>query len=125
MWRSTLEEIKSSKTFNKIKGNAGEAYAAEFLEQKGYEILETNYKNQIGEIDIIAKDGERYVFVEVKTRSTAMFGYPREAVTPKKQHTIKLVASCYLKSNKLYDMYTRFDVIEILAGKITHLINAF
>ena len=90
-----------------------------------YEILETNYKNQIGEIDIIAKDGERYVFVEVKARSTAMFGYPREAVTPKKQHTIKLVASCYLKSNKLYDVYTRFDVIEILAGKITHLINAF
>lgn len=116
---------KSSKQLNKVKGDIGETSAVEYLEEKGYEILETNYKNKLGEIDIIAKDGERIVFVEVKARQTARFGYPREAVNYYKQKTIQMVATMYLKSKRLLNSYIRFDVIEILAGEITHLISAF
>lgn len=117
--------IKSSKVQNTYKGDIGESLAEQYLLDKGYEILETKYKNKIGEIDIIAKDGNRIVFVEVKARATARFGYPREAVDYRKQQKIQMVANIYLKSHKLFGCYTRYDVIEILAGKITHLIAAF
>lgn len=120
-----MEIIKSDKNKNKIYGNIGENSAVNFLEDKGYEILETNYKNKIGEIDIIAKDNDRIVFIEVKARSTAKFGYPREAVTLKKQQTIKLVAMSYLKKKGKLNSYIRFDVIEILAGEINHIKCAF
>lgn len=116
---------KSVKQTNKNKGNIGENKAVNYLVEKGYEILETNYKTKLGEIDIIAKDGERIVFVEVKARATARFGYPREAVNYYKQKTIQMVASMYLKSKRLLNSYIRFDIIEILAGEITHLISAF
>ena len=120
-----LEEIKSNKVQNKYKGNIGESIAENYLLEKGYDILETNYKNKIGEIDLIAKDQNRIVFVEVKARATARFGYPREAVYFRKQQKIKMVANIYLKSHNLFGSFTRFDVIEILAGNITHLVAAF
>ena len=116
---------KTAKTKNKITGDIGECKAAKYLVDKGYEIIETNYKNKIGEIDIIAQDENRIVFVEVKARATAKFGYPREAVNIYKQNKIKMVADIYLKSKHLTNSYIRFDVIEILADKITHLIAAF
>ena len=120
-----MEIIKSVKSENKIKGNIGESKAIVFLQNLGYEILETNYKCFFGEIDIIAKEKYRIIFIEVKARATAKYGYPREAVNQKKQQTIRYVAQQYLKSHKLLNSFIRFDVIEILAGKITHLINAF
>lgn len=125
MCESLTNNIQASKQFNKIKGNKAESLAVNFLKQKGYIIVETNYKNKIGEIDIIAKDKDRYVFIEVKYRATLKFGYPRETVTYQKQKRIKLIASVYLKSKYLLNVYTRFDVIEILADKITHIQNAF
>ena len=87
--------------------------------------MEVNYKNKIGEIDIIAKKDDRIIFVEVKQRTTAKFGYPREAVNYTKQRKIINVAQVYLKSKGLANSLIRFDVIEILAGEITHLENAF
>lgn len=120
-----MEIYKSEKTKNKIKGRVGEEQARTFLESNNYEILETNFTTKIGEIDIIAKQDNRIIFIEVKERATARFGYPREAVNLKKQQTIRNVADCYLKSHRLYNQLIRFDVIEILAGKITHLIAAF
>ena len=120
-----MEIVKSNKTQNTYKGNIGESLAQNYLLEKGYDILETNYKNKIGEIDIIAKDGNRIVFVEVKARATARFGYPREAVDFRKQQKIKMVANIYLKSHNLFGSFTRYDVIEILAGNITHLVAAF
>lgn len=122
---STLKEIKSNKTQNTYKGSIGESQAEAYLLEQGYEIIETNYKNKIGEIDIIAKLDNRIVFVEVKSRATARFGYPREAVDYKKQQKIRMVADIYLKSRGIYEAYIRFDVIEILAGELTHLIAAF
>ena len=124
--KTTADNIlKSTKQENRVKGNIGENKAVNYLTDKGYEILETNYKNKLGEIDIIAKDGERIVFVEVKARATAKYGYPREAVNEYKQRKIRMVAESYLKSKRLLNSYIRFDVIEILAGNITHLIAAF
>lgn len=117
--------LKSTKQENRTKGDIGENKAVKYLTDKGYEIIETNYKNKIGEIDIIAKEGERIVFVEVKARTTAKYGYPREAVNEFKQRKIRMVAESYLKSKRLLNSYIRFDVIEILAGNITHLISAF
>ncbi len=117
--------IISPKTRNKISGNIGEAKSVLYLKNLGYEILETNYKLPFGEIDIIAKDGERVIFVEVKVRNSIRHGYPREAVTKEKQQTIRRVAECYLKKKRALNRYTRFDVIEILGDKITHLKNAF
>ncbi|MCI7003684.1 MAG: YraN family protein [Clostridia bacterium] len=124
--KTTADNIlKSTKQENRIKGDIGENKAVKYLTDKGYEILETNYKNKLGEIDIIAKDDTRIVFVEVKARATAKYGYPREAVNEYKQRKIRMVAESYLKSKRLLNSYIRFDVIEILAGNITHLIAAF
>lgn len=117
--------LKSIKQKNRVKGNIGENEAVKYLIDKGYDIIETNYRNKLGEIDIIAKDGDRIVFVEVKERATAKYGYPREAVNEYKQRKIKMVAEVYLKSKRLLDSYIRFDIIEILAGNITHLESAF
>jgi len=61
-------------------GNESELAAAEFLESQGYTIIEKNYRNAIGEIDLIAKDGETLVFAEVKARSSARYGNPKEAL---------------------------------------------
>lgn len=85
----------------KILGASGEQRAAEFLKEKGYKILGTNFSNKIGEIDIIAKDKEFVVFVEVKARSSKAFGLPSEAVNFHKQQKIRKVALSYLKSNKM------------------------
>lgn len=124
--KTTADNIlKSTKQENRVKGDIGENKAVKYLTDKGYEIIETNYKNKLGEIDIIAKDDTRIVFVEVKARATAKYGYPREAVNEYKQRKIRMVAESYLKSKRLLNSYIRFDVIEILAGKITHLIAAF
>lgn len=124
--KTTADNIlKSTKQENRVKGDIGENKAVKYLTDKGYEILETNYKNKLGEIDIIAKDDTRIVFVEVKARATAKYGYPREAVNEYKQRKIRMVAESYLKSKRLLNSYIRFDVIEILAGNITHLIAAF
>lgn len=114
------------KRFNYIKGKVGESQAVEYLIKNKYQIIQTNYKSKIGEIDIIAKEQDgRIVFVEVKARATARYGYPREAVTKEKQQTIRRVAELFLKINKLKNAFIRFDVIEILAGEITHIKNAF
>lgn len=121
----TGTDYTTNKTLNKTRGNIGEAKAVNYLKKLGYKILLTNFKTKLGEIDIIAKDGERIVFVEVKARATARYGYPREAITTKKQQTIRRVAEIYLLKTKNANAYTRFDVIEVLAEKIAHIQNAF
>lgn len=108
-----------------ILGVSGEQKAIEYLKEKGYLILNKNYQCSIGEIDIICKKNNVIVFVEVKQRETLKFGHPREAVTPYKINKIKMVATNYLKFNKLTNQKIRFDVIDILADKITHIENCF
>lgn len=108
-----------------IIGKKGELVAVDFLINNKYKILHTNYKNKIGEIDIIAKKNNVTVFVEVKFRSSLLYGYPREAVNAHKQHKIRLVAQSYLQKYGLLDGALRFDVIEILDNQVTHIENAF
>ena len=109
-------------------GKEGEDRAVAFLKKKGYRILEKNYRTVFGEIDIIAKDGDVVVFIEVKTRADGAFGYPFEAVTQRKREKIRKVALSFLKKLKR-EPPARFDVLSIrLEGgekKIEHIRDAF
>lgn len=116
----------AQKNFHKkLLGKVGEKKAAEFLKKQGYKIIETNYKNALGEIDIIAKGGEYTVFIEVKTRSSEVFGAPSEAVDYRKQQKYIKVAKAYAVKKGLTDKPMRFDVIEIENEKINHILDAF
>jgi putative endonuclease len=95
------------------KGRLGENLAAQFLEGKGYRIIERNYRYDRGEIDIIAQDGKDLVFVEVKLRETEAFGSPEESITPFKEEQLKKVAEGYLFEKNLEDQPCRFDVVAI------------
>ena len=111
-----------------IYGKRSEIIAANFLKEKGYKILEINYKNNVGEIDIIAKDKDYIVFVEVKSRLSQKFGHPFEAIDEIKQQKIHAVASLYMVKNHKYGSLCRFDAISILGlenPEITHIVDAF
>ncbi len=94
-------------------GKQGEQLAAVFLKKNGYKVLEYNYRNRLGEIDIIAKDGDFICFIEVKTRLSNHQGTPLEAITTQKQKKISQVALSYLKQKHLIDQYARFDVVSV------------
>lgn len=113
------------KVFNKIKGQRGEDLSAAFLKKNGYKILCRNYRNKIGEIDIIAEKKNCIIFVEVKARSSAMFGLPSEAVDDKKQAKIRRVAEVFMLDKKYQNKEVCFDVIEVLDDEINHIENAF
>ena len=116
-----------SKKFNKLKGGVGEDIALKYIKKHlKYKIIKTNYACDIGEIDIIAKDKHILVFIEVKYRTSDMYGLPREAVNAVKQRKIKQTAISYLKFNNVYESVdVRFDVVDILDGQITYIEGAF
>ena len=114
----------------KETGDRGEKLAAELLIKKNYKIVEQNYRFGHGEIDIIAKDKDVLVFVEVKTRKNLEFGPPEFAVTKNKQRQIRKIAEAYLYEKKISDLDCRIDVVAILLKKnlppeINHIENAF
>ena len=94
-------------------GRKSEALAARHLEESGYRILEKNYRTKNGEIDIIARDNDTIVFVEVKARQTTRFGNPKMAVTGDKQRKISMVALQYLKRTGQITTRARFDVVAV------------
>lgn len=99
-------------------GSIGEDIAASYLERNNYTILTRNYRvGRLGELDIIAKEGEYICFIEVKTRTSIFFGMPSEAVNYKKQVNIRRLASIYISQHKLHSANIRFDVIEILGNR--------
>jgi len=112
-------------------GKWGEAAAARLLEKKGCKIVERNYACPRGEIDIIARQGERLLFVEVKTKTAGEHLPPRYSVNRRKQGQIIRVARWYLKEKKASRARCRFDVVEVVGSgsgrpeKITHLPGAF
>lgn len=112
----------------KEMGDIGEAIALTYLKKKGYKVVATNYRFKRGEVDIICRDKEDYVFVEVKTRQTALIGEPWQAVTKSKQKQIIKCAHQYLVTNDL-DVNSRFDIVSIVhntAGTyIEHIDHAF
>ena len=117
-------------TTSKMVGILGEELAACFLAKAGYRILLKNYRSRLGEIDLVAKDRETLVFIEVKTRRSLAAGDPSESVTAFKQRQIVKTAQCYLKSLRLEDIPCRFDVVSILLNTgedpmIEHIHDAF
>ena len=113
-----------TKVDNITKGKFGEKLALKHLKKLKYKILEVNYTNKIGEIDIIAKDKETIVFIEVKTRSSCKFGFPKESITYSKINKIKTTAISYLKYKGLYEKNSvRFDCIEIVGDQLDYDIN--
>lgn len=112
---------------NKRKvGSEKEAAACRYLEKNGYQIIATNYWCRVAEIDIIARDGEELVFVEVKYRKTTEYGSGAHAVSVKKIRNISRCARYYIyKEHVSPEVPMRFDVIAIDGERITHLKNAF
>jgi len=108
------------------KGQAGEEAAAIFLEKKGIKILERNFRSRIGEVDIIALDGQTLVFVEVKSWSVYGIDALEQGLNTKKQHKIIETSKYFLSLHREYKyMAIRFDVIFISPDGITHLASAF
>jgi len=95
-------------------GDRGEMIAWNYLRQRGYKILEKNYRCRLGEIDIVAKRSRRIVFIEVKTRSDGRFGTPGESVHVRKQKKLARLAQWYLKEKKIHDVPISFDVVSVL-----------
>ena len=109
---------------NTDTGLRGQKIAEKFLLSKGMKLIKANYRTPRGEVDLIMQDGEYTVFVEVKARRDLAYGFPREAVTKGKQNKIRYAAN-YYSMKKQPDTNFRFDVVEILAGQISHIENAF
>jgi putative endonuclease len=116
---------KRPKPARSAYGARGEEKATEHLKNAGYEILARNYRHDRAEIDVIARDGETIVFVEVKARRSDKFGRPEEAVGDAKREQIRKAATGFLLERDLGDSPCRFDVLAIFNDEITHITNAF
>lgn len=124
------KKTRKRSTHNKELGRRGEDAAVRFLERRGYDIVERNWTCFAGEADIIARDDEVVVFVEVKTRTGASNGLPAEAVTKNKRERYEKIACAFLADYDVVDVPVRFDVVSIsLIGTdramVRHHIDAF
>lgn len=106
-----------------ITGRVGEELAIKYLQNKGYKIIEKNFQCRQGEIDIIAKDKDEIVIIEVKTRKCLEYGKPAEAVDKNKRKHIYKAAQYYLYIKKLEKAYVRIDVIEVYIKENKYYIN--
>ena len=109
-------------------GKSGEEIAYEYLQKKGFLLLEKNWRHRNDEVDLIARQGNTLVIIEVKTRSTAFFGEPEVFVTRKKQQFMIRAANAYIRIHNIQDE-TRFDIISIVQSNdmvnIRHIEDAF
>ncbi len=110
---------------NRQTGNAGEDMACAYIENLGMRVLQRNWHFGHEEIDIIARDGEATVFIEVKYRLDLSRGLPQEAVNRRKQASIVRTALAYMQKNGLMDSRVRFDVCAIYKTQIDYFKNAF
>jgi putative endonuclease len=97
----------------KDTGNLGEKLARDFLAKRGYQTLETNYRCKEGEVDIIARDGDCLVFIEVRTKSSRQFGTPEESITATKKERLKAIAGRYQETHIDLPSSWRIDVVAI------------
>lgn len=109
----------------KVLGRKGEDLTVKYLKKRRYKILERNYSTPFGEADIIARKGDAYCFVEVKTRSQERFGKPFEAVDERKMERYRKIAAYYCQSTLFFEPYCRFDVASVEDGKIEYLEDAY
>jgi len=122
--------MKSMKGSDRIRtGKKGEDIAVAYLKKEGYDILERNYRCLFGEVDVVAKDGDTVVFVEVKSRRSEQFGEPQMAVGLEKQRKLSRISLKYLEERHLYPCNARFDVVAVKilpgGGKVELIQNAF
>jgi putative endonuclease len=114
---------------NRLSGAWGEELALRYLTRRGYVLIERNYRTRYGELDLILRHRNTIVFAEVKLRRGTGFGDPLEAVTPRKQAAIRLLAEQYLSEKEPEFDALRFDVVGILVGpgapRVLHLEDAF
>ena len=115
---------------NQEFGRRGEAAAARYLELCGYDILEMNWECPAGEADIIARDVDTVVFVEVKTRRSIEKGFPAERVDAEKRSRYEKIAMWYLRNYEFLDVPVRFDVVSLVVceedrAMVRHYVNAF
>lgn len=112
-------------SYNKDIGSFGEALARDYLISKGYKILNMNFRNKFGEIDIICKKNNLLIFCEIKSRYSNSFCSPIESITCYKQKQIIKLSELYLISKKYYNFNVRYDIIEVIFNTITssHIIN--
>ena len=101
----------------KETGDLGEKLAAEFLKERGYKVLETNYRCPRGEIDIVARQEDTLVFVEVRTKRSLRFGSPEESVTPAKMARLRAAAAHYGQARDGLPPQRRIDVVAIEMDK--------
>jgi len=119
------------KNTNVATGQKGEALALEYLLGLGCALVEKNYRKSCGEVDIIVRDRDTLVFVEVKSRNSRVFGTPFEAVDVRKQRQLSRIAHQYLHTHHLAESLARFDVIAVQLypdnrpATIEHIKNAF
>jgi len=106
-------QVSAKKKIGNEAGRQGENIGANFLKNHGFKIIQRNYRCSTGEIDIIAKDGKTFVFVEVKTRSENSDELPEAALTQKKRHRLCKAAQHFMREYKLKDPLFRFDLIGI------------
>lgn len=110
---------------NRVVGSVYERLAVNYLRKQKYKILETNFSTKVGEIDIIAMDKATLVFVEVKYRTSDVYGTGAMAVDSQKQRKIVQTSKLYIVKNKLTNVTVRYDVVEIMNSQLSHIIDAF
>jgi putative endonuclease len=94
-------------------GKFGEQKSIQYLKNKGYKILDINFRSKLGELDIVARQAKTICFIEVKTRSSKERGDPLESITAAKKQKLSRLAVSYLKINNLLDRPARFDVVSV------------
>jgi len=113
----------------KRRGDLGEEAAARYLEQRGFRVLDRNWRYRQWELDLVCRDGDTIVFVEVKTRAATTMGTPADALTSRKQARLVKVASQYLSKKSLWDEPCRFDLAAVIdtgeSMNVEHIENAF
>ena len=117
--------------YKKLIGEFGESLARDYLISKGYRILNMNYRNRFGEIDIVCMNKDLLIFCEIESRYSNSFGFPIESVTYYKQNQIIKLSKLYSMSKKYFDYNIRYDIIEIIFNNlnssyiINHIEDAF
>ncbi len=98
-------------------GRKGEAIAAKYYLNRGYQILAHNYRTRLGELDLVLQKNNRIIICEVKTRAGSKYGAPADAVNKRKQRCVTLAANEFLQENELFDSFVQFDVVEVIPVK--------
>ena len=100
-----------------VRGRLGEDLAAAHLIAQGLIVLDRNWRCEVGEVDIVARDGDALVICEVKTRSSRRFGSPLEAVTPAKAARLRRLAACWVRAHDVRPQQIRIDLVGIVLGR--------